>query len=395
MDLRLAKRMALLGTETAFEVLARAKALERQGKHIVHLEIGEPDFDTPAAITEAGIQALRDGHTHYTPTAGLWEVREAVAQYVGRTRGIRVAPDEVVLTTGAKPVIFFAMLALVEPGDEVIVPDPAYPIYESAARFAGGTVRPLVLREENDFRVDPGEFRRLLSRRTKLVVLNSPHNPCGSVLSRGDLNEIVEALRDTQTWVLSDEIYGRITYDAEQVSIASLPGMQERTIMLDGFSKTYAMTGWRLGFGVMPAPLAERMTQLATNATACAAAFTQIAGAAALRGSQDAVLAMVAEFRRRRDRIVAGLRAIEGMTCRLPAGAFYVFPNVRAIDEQSARFASFLLDEMGVAAVAGTAFGPSGQGYLRLSYATAIPNIDEGLRRIAEGAARYRAAAKA
>lgn len=395
MDLRLAKRMALLGTETAFEVLARAKALERQGKHIVHLEIGEPDFDTPAAITEAGIQALRDGHTHYTPTAGLWEVREAVAQYVGRTRGIRVAPDEVVLTTGAKPVIFFAMLALIEPGDEVIVPDPAYPIYESAARFAGGTVRPLVLREENDFRVDPGEFRRLLSRRTKLVVLNSPHNPCGSVLSRGDLNEIVEALRDTQTWVLSDEIYGRITYDAEQVSIASLPGMQERTIVLDGFSKTYAMTGWRLGFGVMPAPLAERMTQLATNATACAAAFTQIAGAAALRGSQDAVLAMVAEFRRRRDRIVAGLRAIEGMTCRLPAGAFYVFPNVRAIDEQSARFASFLLDEMGVAAVAGTAFGPSGQGYLRLSYANAIPNIDEGLRRIAEGAARYRAAAKA
>lgn len=395
MDLRLAKRMALLGTETAFEVLARAKALERQGKHIVHLEIGEPDFDTPAAITEAGIQALRDGHTHYTPTAGLWEVREAVAQYVGRTRGMRVAPDEVVLTTGAKPVIFFAMLALIEPGDEVIVPDPAYPIYESAARFAGGTVRPLVLREENDFRVDPGEFRRLLSRRTKLVVLNSPHNPCGSVLSRGDLNEIVEALRDTQTWVLSDEIYGRITYDAEQVSIASLPGMQERTIVLDGFSKTYAMTGWRLGFGVMPAPLAERMTQLATNATACAAAFTQIAGAAALRGSQDAVLAMVAEFRRRRDRIVAGLRAIEGMTCRLPAGAFYVFPNVRAIDEQSARFASFLLDEMGVAAVAGTAFGPSGQGYLRLSYANAIPNIDEGLRRIAEGAARYRAAAKA
>jgi aspartate/methionine/tyrosine aminotransferase len=394
-DLRLAKRMALLGTETAFEVLARAKVLERQGKHIVHLEIGEPDFDTPAAITEAGIQALRDGHTHYTPTAGLWEVREAVAQYVGRTRGIRVAPDEVVLTTGAKPVIFFAMLALIEPGDEVIVPDPAYPIYESAARFAGGTVRPLVLREEDDFQIDPDQFRRLLGPRTKLVVLNSPHNPCGSVLSREHLTAIAQALAGRETWVLSDEIYGRITYDAEQVSIASLPGMQERTIMLDGFSKTYAMTGWRLGFGVMPAPLAERMTQLATNATACAAAFTQIAGAAALRGSQDAVLAMVAEFRRRRDRIVAGLRAIEGMTCRLPAGAFYVFPNVRAIDEQSARFASFLLDEMGVAAVAGTAFGPSGQGYLRLSYANSIPHIDEGVRRIAEGAARYRAAAKA
>jgi aspartate/methionine/tyrosine aminotransferase len=394
-ELHLAGRMSLLGTETAFEVLARAKALERQGRHIVHLEVGEPDFDTPENIKDAAVQALRDGFTHYTPTAGLWEAREAVAEYVGRTRGIPVAPEEVVLTTGAKPIMFFAMLALVEPGDEVIVPDPGYPIYDSMARFAGGTVRPLPLREENDFRVDPEEFRRLVGPRTKLVVLNSPHNPCGSVLSPQDLAAIAEAVAPTSAWVLSDEIYGRITYGVEATSIASLPGMRERTIILDGFSKTYAMTGWRLGYGVMPTPLAERITQLATNATSCAAAFTQVAGAAALRGPQDSVERMVAEFRRRRDLMVQGLNAIEGITCRTPLGAFYVFPNTRAVDPDSARFASFLLNEMGVAVLSGTAFGPGGQGYLRLSYANSIPNIEEALRRIAEGVARYRAAATA
>ncbi len=395
MELGLAGRMNLLGTETAFEVLARAKALERQGRHIVHLEVGEPDFDTPENIKDAAVQALRDGFTHYTPTAGLWEAREAVAEYVGRTRGISVTPEEVVLTTGAKPIMFFAMLALVEPGDEVIVPDPGYPIYDSMARFAGGTVRPLRLREENDFRVDPEEFRRLVGPRTKLVVLNSPHNPCGSVLSPQDLEAIAEAVAPTAAWILSDEIYGRITYDVEATSIASLPGMRERTIILDGFSKTYAMTGWRLGYGVMPVPLAERITQLATNATSCAAAFTQVAGAAALRGPQDSVDLMVAEFRRRRDLIVEGLNAIEGITCRTPRGAFYVFPNTSGVDPDSARFASFLLNEMGVAVLSGTAFGPGGQGYLRLSYANSIPNIEEALRRIAEGVARYRAAATA
>ncbi len=393
-DLRLAGRMALLGTETAFEVLARARALERQGRHIVHLEVGEPDFDTPDAVKEAAIKALKDGFTHYTPTAGLWEAREAVAEYVSRTRGITAAPEEVVLTTGAKPVMFFALLALVEPGDEVIVPDPGYPIYDSMARFAGGTVRPLVLREENDFRVDPQEVRRLVSKRTKLLILNSPHNPCGSVLSRADLVAIADAVRDTPAWILSDEIYSRITYGVEAPSIASLPGMKERTIILDGFSKTYAMTGWRLGYAVAPAPLAERLTQLGTNATSCAAAFTQIAGSAALRGSQEPVDAMVAEFRRRRDLIVQGLNRIEGLTCRTPLGAFYVFPNTKAVDPESPRFASFLLNEMGVAVLSGTAFGASGQGYLRLSYANSIPNIEEALRRIGEGAARYRAAAR-
>mgnify|MGYP000589712073 FL=1 len=395
MEARLAERMALLGTETAFEVLARAKELERQGRHIVHLEVGEPDFDTPAHIKDAAVRALQEGYTHYTPTAGLWEAREVVAEYVARTRRIPVQPQEVVLTTGAKPVMFFAMLMLVQPGDEVVVPDPGYPIYESMARFAGGTVKPLPLRERNDFRVDPEELRSLLSPRTRLVVLNSPHNPCGSVLTADDLTAIAEAVQRTDAWVLSDEIYGRITYGVEAPSIASLPGMQERTIILDGFSKTYAMTGWRLGYGVMPAALAERMTQLATNATSCPAAFTQVAGMEALRGPQDAVDRMVAEFRRRRDHIVQGLNAIEGITCRTPLGAFYVFPNVTGVDADSQRFASFLLNEMGVAVLAGTAFGSSGQGYLRLSYAASIAAIDEGLQRIAEGVRRYRAVARA
>jgi len=394
-EARLAERMALLGTETAFEVLARAKELERQGRHIVHLEVGEPDFDTPAHIKDAAVRALQEGYTHYTPTAGLWEAREVVAEYVARTRRIPVQPQEVVLTTGAKPVMFFAMLMLVQPGDEVVVPDPGYPIYESMARFAGGTVKPLPLRERNDFRVDPEELRSLLSPRTRLVVLNSPHNPCGSVLTADDLTAIAEAVQRTDAWVLSDEIYGRITYGVEAPSIASLPGMQERTIILDGFSKTYAMTGWRLGYGVMPAALAERMTQLATNATSCPAAFTQVAGMEALRGPQDAVDRMVAEFRRRRDHIVQGLNAIEGITCRTPLGAFYVFPNVTGVDADSQRFASFLLNEMGVAVLAGTAFGSSGQGYLRLSYAASIAAIDEGLQRIAEGVRRYRAVARA
>ena len=392
MEARLAERMALLGTETAFEVLARAKELERQGRHIVHLEVGEPDFDTPAHIKDAAVRALQEGYTHYTPTAGLWEAREVVAEYVARTRRIPVQPQEVVLTTGAKPVMFFAMLMLVQPGDEVVVPDPGYPIYESMARFAGGTVKPLPLRERNDFRVDPEELRSLLSPRTRLVVLNSPHNPCGSVLTADDLTAIAEAVQRTDAWVLSDEIYGRITYGVEAPSIASLPGMQERTIILDGFSKTYAMTGWRLGYGVMPAALAERMTQLATNATSCPAAFTQVAGMEALRGPQDAVDRMVAEFRRRRDHIVQGLNAIEGITCRTPLGAFYVFPNVTGACRKlgfkdSKEFQERLLYEANVAVLPRTAFGVRNEGeageYIRLSYATSKANIVEGLRRLA------------
>ncbi|MBI2202206.1 MAG: pyridoxal phosphate-dependent aminotransferase, partial [Armatimonadetes bacterium] len=322
-DLRLAERMLGLGTETAFEVLARARELERSGKSIVHLEIGEPDFDTPAHIKEAAIRALHDGFTHYTPSAGLYEAREAVAEYIEVTRGIPVDPDEVVITPGSKPVMFFAILALVNPGDEVIVPNPGYPIYESVARFVGGVAKPLVHREEREFRVDPEALRRLMTPKTKLVVLNSPHNPCGSVLTRNDIEAIAEIVARSNAMVLADEIYCQIMYDSTHTSIASLPGMKDRTIVLDGFSKAYAMTGWRLGFGVMRKDLAAKMAQLMVNSNSCAAAFTQIAGIAALRGPHEPVKKMVAEFRRRRDVIVAGLNAIEGVSCAVPAGAFY------------------------------------------------------------------------
>ncbi len=391
-ELKLAERMAGLGTETAFEVLAKARELERAGKSIVHLEIGEPDFDTPEYIKEAGIRALRDGFTHYTPSAGFYEAREAVAEHVAKTRGIPVDPAEVVITPGSKPVMFFAILALVNPGDEVIYPNPGYPIYESVARFVGGIPRPLALREELGFRIDPDELRNLISSKTRLVILNSPHNPCGSVLTRDDVAAIASAVEPSRCFMLADEIYWQIMYDATHHSIVSVPGMKERTILLDGFSKAYAMTGWRLGFGVMPKELATRMAQLMVNSNSCAAAFTQIAGVAALRGPQGPVQAMVAEFRRRRDVIVQGLNAIEGIACAVPSGAFYAFPNVTRIDQDSKRLADFLLTEAGVACLSGTAFGTYGQGYLRLSYATSVENIREGLRRMRESLKRYRAA---
>ncbi len=394
MNLPLASRMAGLGTETAFEVLARARDLERQGKSVVHLEIGEPDFDTPEHIKEAAIKALRDGATHYTPSAGLYEAREAVAQFVETTRKIPAQPDEVVITPGSKPIMFFAILALVDPGDEVIYPNPGYPIYESVARFVGGVPKPLPLREERGFRVDPAELRALITPKTKLVVLNSPHNPCGSVLTRDDVAAIAEAVQRSQAFVLADEIYWQILYEGSHHSIASVPGMKERTILLDGFSKAYAMTGWRLGFGVMPKDLAVRMAQLMVNSNSCAAAFTQLAGIAALRGPRAPVEHMVAEFRRRRDVIVAGLNAIEGVTCQMPTGAFYAFPNVRRIDVDSKRLADFLLTDGGVACLSGTAFGEYGRGYLRFSYATSVENIREGLRRIQEAAKRYKAAVR-
>ena len=392
MELRLAERMTGLGTETAFEVLAKARELERVGKSIVHLEIGEPDFDTPEHIKEAAIRALHDGYTHYTPSAGLYEAREAVAERVSATRGIPVDPAEVVMTPGSKPVMFFAILALVNPGDEVIYPSPGYPIYESVARFVGGIPRPVVLREERGFRIDPDELRQMVSPRTRLIILNSPHNPCGSVLTREDLAAIAAVAQRAGCFVLADEIYWRITYDGIHHSIITVPGMKDRTILLDGFSKAYAMTGWRLGFGVMPKELAARMGQLMVNSNSCAAAFTQIAGIAALRGPQQPVEAMVAEFRRRRDVIVAGLNAIEGVTCTLPAGAFYAFPNVTRIDRDSRRLADFLLADGGVACLSGTAFGEHGLGYLRFSYATSVENIREGLRRMQEALKRYRAA---
>jgi aspartate aminotransferase len=394
-DIEFATRMSTLGTETAFEVLARARRLEAQGRHVVHLEIGEPDFDTPAHIREAAVRALHDGYTHYTAAAGIMEARAAVAEHVARTRRIKVDAGNVVIVPGSKNVLLFAMLSLVEPGDEVIYPDPGYPIYESIARFIGATLRPIRLREENDFRLDLDEFRSLLSPRTRMVVLNSPHNPCGSMLERADIEGIAAAVLPTRAHVLSDEIYGRIVYEGEAYSIASVPGMQDRTIILDGLSKTYAMTGWRIGFGVMRTELVEKMAQLMINSSSCAAAFSQIATIAALSGPQDSVDAMVTEFRARRQVIVDELNRIEGVRCLMPGGAFYAFPNVSAIDTDSKRLATFLLDDAGLACLSGTAFGEAGRGYLRFSYANSQENIREGIRRMREALPKYRSAVKA
>jgi aspartate aminotransferase len=381
--------MRVLGTETAFEVLARAKALEAAGHSIIHLEIGEPDFDTPEHITAAGIRALRDGFTHYTPAAGLPEAREAIAEHVGALRGITVTPDEVVITPGAKPVMFFAMLALVNPGDEVIYPDPGFPIYESVARFVGAHPVPWVLREDRQFRADPEELRALVTPRTRLIILNSPHNPAASVLSRSDLEAIAEIVVNRPVTVLADEIYGRILYEGTFVSLASFPDVRAQVIILDGFSKTYAMTGWRLGYGVMRPDLAERITQLMVNSNSCTAAFTQMAGVAALRGPQESVDRMVAEFRRRRDVITSGLNALPGITCLRPPGAFYAFPNVRKIDPDAGRLQEYLLREAGVAVLAGSAFGAHGEGYLRLSYANSVEAISEALRRMGRALVHY------
>jgi len=393
--LEFAHRMSTLGTETAFEVLAKARRLEAQGRNIVHLEIGEPDFDTPAHIIEAAVRALQGGYTHYTPAAGIMEARDAVAAYMERTRKIRVDASHVVITPGSKNVLLFAMLALVNPGDEVVYPDPGYPIYESIARFIGATLRPMRLREEADFRPDLDEFRSLLSPRTRLVVLNSPHNPCGSMLDRTDLEAIAQAVLPTRAFVLADEIYGRIVYEGEQYSIATAPGMQDRTIILDGMSKTYAMTGWRIGFGIMRPELVERMAQLMINSSSCAAAFSQMATIAALSGPQDGVDAMVAEFRSRRQIIIDELNRMEGVHCRMPRGAFYAFPNVSAIDTNAKRLADFLLEEAGVACLAGTSFGEGGKGYLRFSYANSQQNIREGMKRLRDALPRYRPAVRA
>ncbi len=380
-----------LGTETAFEVLSRARALERSGRSVVHLEIGEPDFDTPAHVVDAAVDALRRGYTHYTPAPGIPELREAVARAVSRTRRIPVDASEVVVTPGGKPVMAFTVLALVDPGDEVVYPDPGFPIYESLVRWVGAVPKPIRLREDRAFRPDPEELASQVGPRTKLVIVNSPHNPCGSVLSREELEVVAEACLRYGAWVLSDEIYSRILYDAEHHSIASLPGMRERTVILDGFSKTYAMTGWRLGYGVMPRSLAEVVARFAVNVYSCPAAFAQMAGIAALEGPQESVEAMVAEFRRRRDRVVAGLNAIPGVRCVLPQGAFYAFPNVSELDPDGRAFARYLLEEAGVAVLAGTAFGQAGRGYLRISYATSLENLEEALRRIEAAARVFRA----
>jgi aspartate aminotransferase len=379
-----ADRLSRLGTETAFEVLARAKALEAQGRDIVHLEIGEPDFDTPAHIIDAAKQALDDGYTHYTPAAGLPQVRQTVADYVAETRGIPVEPDNVVVVPGGKPIIFFPIVALVNPGDEVVYPNPGFPIYESMINFMNGKAVPMVLREEKGFSFDPDEFVSLVNEKTKLIIINSPGNPTSGVMSQADLEVVAEVATKYDCWVLSDEIYSRIIYEGEHRSIASLPGMQARTIILDGFSKTYAMTGWRLGYGVMPADLAAWVTKLMVNSNSCSAAFTQMAGMAALTGDQTSVIDMVAEFKRRRDVIVEGLNALPGITCLKPKGAFYVFPNVSALGRSEKEIADALLDEAGVAALAGTSFGAYGKGYLRLSYANSLENINKALARIKE-----------
>jgi aspartate/methionine/tyrosine aminotransferase len=374
--------MARLGTETAFEVLVKAKALEAQGRDIIHLEIGEPDFDTPSNITDAGCDALRKGFTHYGPSAGMMELREVIAQHVSETRRVNVTPDEVVVVPGGKPVIFFSILALAEEGDEIIYPNPGFPIYESMINYVGAKAVPIRLREELEFRLDVNEFAGLINERTKLVILNSPQNPTGGVLTEDDIAAIAHAIGDRNIMVLSDEIYSRLIFEGEEHSIMSIDGMKERTILLDGFSKTYAMTGWRMGYGVMRADLATHISRLMTNSNSCTASFTQVAGIEALRGSQDAVDEMRAEFKERRDVMVAGLNKIKGFSCRVPHGAFYVFPNITNTGWPSKKLADAILEDAGVAALSGTAFGDFGEGYLRFSVANSIENIEKALDRI-------------
>jgi len=381
-ELRLAKRMERLGTETAFEVLVKAKALEAQGRDIIHLEIGEPDFDTPGNIIDAGCDALRKGFTHYGPSAGLVELREAIAQYVSETRRVNVMPDEVVVVPGGKPIIFFSILALAEDGDEIIYPNPGFPIYESMINYVGAKAVPIQLREELDFRLDVDEFADLITDRTKLVIVNSPHNPTGGVLEKKDIDAIAHAIGDRNIMVLSDEIYSQLIFEGEEHSIMSIDGMKERTILLDGFSKTYAMTGWRMGYGVMRADLATHISRLVTNSNSCTASFTQVAGIEALRGPQKSVDAMRAEFQKRRDVMVAGLNKIKGFSCRVPHGAFYVFPNITKTGWPSKKLADALLVDAGVAGLSGTAFGNFGEGYLRFSVANSIENIEKALDRI-------------
>jgi aspartate/methionine/tyrosine aminotransferase len=387
---RIARRMAGLGTETAFEVLARAKKLEASGRKVIHLEIGEPDFDTPRHIVEAACDALRGGWTHYGPAAGQPPVRAAIAEWFSKDRGVKVGPENVVITPGAKPILFYAVLALVDEGDEVIYPDPGFPIYQSVISYFGAKPVPLPLREARDFTFDIADLEARVTPRTKMVILNSPHNPCGSMLSREDLRQIAELAVKHDFWVLADEIYSKIVYEEPFESITQFPGMLERTVVVDGFSKTYAMTGWRLGFGIMPADVEPHVSRLMVNSNSCTASFSQIACVAALNGPQGDVRAMLAEFRRRRDKIVDGLNAIEGISCRKPKGAFYVFPNIRGTGYRSQELQDRLLLDAGVASLSGTSFGPEGEGYLRFSYANSIENIDRALALVAETLERVR-----
>jgi aspartate/methionine/tyrosine aminotransferase len=380
--MKISKMIQRAGTETAFEMLAKAKELERQGKSVVHFEIGEPDFNTPENIKEAGIKAIKENYTHYSPTQGILELREAVAEYISKTRDIKVTPDEVIITPGGKDVIFGTMLSLLDEGDEAIYPNPGYPIYESAIRLVGAKPVPMPLREENDFAFDRHEFEKLVTPKTRLIVINSPANPTGGILSYEDLEFIADIAKKNDIMILSDEIYSRIIYEGKFVSIASLPGMKERTIILDGFSKTYAMTGWRLGYAVANKEVIEALKRVAVNSFSCVATFVQMAGVEALRGPQDEPERMRKEYEERRNLIVKGLNEIPGFSVKMPKGAFYAFPNVKKLGKPSKELADYLLYEAGVCTLSGTAFGEYGEGYLRFSYATSKENIIEGLKRV-------------
>jgi aspartate/methionine/tyrosine aminotransferase len=388
--MRLADRMGRLGTESAFEVLAMARALEERGRKIIHLEIGEPDFDTPEHISEAARAAIRQGLTHYCPAPGLPELREAVSRFFARTRDVDVPAERIVVTPGAKPIMFYAILALCQQGDEVVYPDPGFPMYESITAFAGAKPVPLALREENGFRADPDELASLITDRTRLVILNSPHNPCGSALDGGDLERIAEVVRDRDLYVFSDEMYWAIRYGGEHVSIASLDGMRDRTILLDGCSKSFAMTGWRLGFAALPDALVEPVTRLVINSVSCTATFVQRAAVAALDGPWEPVEEMVREFRRRRDVIVQGTNRIKGLSCVEPGGAFYAFPNVSSVTGDARHLVRYLLEEAGVALLWGSAFGPAGEGHVRISYANSEENLHAALEAIEAALPGYR-----
>lgn len=379
---QIAKCMGRLGTETAFEVLARAKELEAQGKSIIHLEIGEPDFATPQNIINAAKKALDDGWTHYGPSAGYLDFREVIASYVQRTRGVETSADQVVVTPGAKPIIFFTILSLVEPGDEVVYPNPGFPIYESMINYIGAKSVPAPLSQENEFRMKVDDLKKLVNKKTRLIIVNSPQNPTGGVLNKEDLEKIAEIAQANDCWVLSDEVYSEILYDCDFHSIYSVPGMKERTILLEGASKTFAMTGWRLGYGIMPQILQPHITRMMTNSCSMTSAFVQRAGIEAINGPWDEVRQMTAEFKRRRDVIVSGLNEIPNIKCLLPKGAFYVFPDISGTGFKAKELEQGLLNEGGVACLAGTSFGSYGEGHLRFSYANSVENINEALKRV-------------
>ncbi len=388
--MKFSKLMQRAGTETAFTVLAKAREMERQGKSVVHFEIGEPDFNTPENIKQAGIKAIQDNFTHYSPAQGVLELREAVAEYISKTRNIPVDPAEVVITPGGKDVILFTTMALLDEGDEAIYPNPGYPIYESAIKIAGATPVPMPLLEENGFAFDREQFKKLITPKTKLIIINSPGNPTGGILSKEDLQFIADIAIKNDIMVLSDEIYSRIIYEGEFQSISSLPGMKERTIILDGFSKTYAMTGWRLGYAVTTKEIAEQFTKLATNSFSCVTTFVQMAGIEALKGPQDDVEMMRKKYEERRNLIINGLNKIPGFSVKMPKGAFYAFANITGTGMTSKEISDYLLNEAGVATLPGTSFGKYGEGFIRFSYATSLDNIREGLKRVEEAVSKIK-----